>query len=52
MERSRTIEEYNEQKKVNNPHDKIFRMILEDKTQVAELINRCLKLKEKIKPKH
>ncbi len=26
-------------------------MILEDKTQVAELINRCLKLKEKIKPK-
>ena len=27
-------------------------MILEDKTQVAELINRCLKLKEKIKPKH
>ena len=27
-------------------------MILEDKTQVSELINRCLKLKEKIKPKH
>ena len=27
-------------------------MILEDKTQVAELINRCLKLKGKIKPKH
>ncbi len=26
-------------------------MILEDKTQVAELINRCLKLKEKIAPK-
>ncbi len=52
MERSRTIEEYNEQKKVNNPHDKIFRMILEDKTQVAELINRCLKLKDKIKPKN
>ncbi len=26
-------------------------MILEDKTQVAELINRCLKLKEKITPK-
>ena len=52
MERSRTIEEYNEQKKVNNPHDKIFRMILEDKTQVAELINRCLKLKDKIKSKN
>lgn len=51
IERSRTIEEYNTQKTVNNPHDKIFRMILEDKTQVAELINRCLKLKEKIKPK-
>ena len=27
-------------------------MILEDKTQVAELINRCLKLKDKIKPKN
>ncbi len=26
-------------------------MILEDKTQVAELINRCLKLKEKMNPK-
>ena len=27
-------------------------MILEDKTQVAELINRCLKLKDKIKSKN
>ena len=37
--------------KVNNKHDKIFKTILENKEEAANLINQALKLTKKIKPK-
>ena len=44
-----TTEEYDRKnKKVNNPHDKIFRSILENKTEVTKLINKTLKRSRQI----
>ena len=36
------------QNRINNPHDKIFRLYLDNKKEVVEIINRILKLKKKI----
>ena len=35
--------------KVHQPHDKIFKIVLEEKKEVIGLLNRILKLKEEIK---
>ena len=41
---------YNTEKdKVHQEHDKIFRKILEDKTEVVKFLNKVLELKNKIK---
>lgn len=42
------VEDKRIRKKVNNPHDKIFRTILEDKKQVIDVINNLLKLEKKL----
>jgi len=37
--------------KVNKPHDKLFKIVLGEKKQVVELLNRVLKPKKKLKEK-
>ena len=35
-------------RKVNNPHDKIFRIYLDNREEVVKIINRKLELKKKL----
>ena len=45
---TKEVYDYGIKKKVNHPHDKIFRTILNDKEEVAKLINKTIDLDEKI----
>ena len=45
------LEEKGEKYHIYQPHDKIFKTVLNQKSQVAEFINRILELKEKITEK-